>query len=233
MSDFETVWSFWTTNFRVELRVYPEQDDPADHFENPEDIEDIRSGRVDWFVAEVVVTTQQGAILGADALGGCAYATVREFYTAHRDTNPNNRNTLGMKAGRVVICHYFPSMVREAVSKARKELERIRVLPIKTAALLSKPANRNNRHDAPHPSSHRHPQPCPTEMCAGSSFANPLRSNRQVSRTPLGSSQNADLSEMQRLRLLRDPHVGWGLLQSRVKVRNPLRLGAWSGPELA
>ena len=60
-----------------------------------------------------------------DGLGGCAYKTVREFYTSHRDADPMNQDCSAMRAARgsnVAICHYFPDMVSEAIADARRNL---------------------------------------------------------------------------------------------------------------
>lgn len=77
----------------------------------------------------------EGDELGRDSLGGCAYKTVREFYTAHRDPNPMHRNSFEYreKHGNSVICHYFPSMVREACTAARKTLQRYQSMRVRHA----------------------------------------------------------------------------------------------------
>ena len=129
--DRDDVWSFETAQFRVVLEVEPCEDDPADSFEFPEDIEAVRSGRVEWFNAHLVVYRQCDSCddwheLSRDVLCGCSYYSVREFYTSHRDADPLNRNSSIMRAAKgsnVVICHYFPSMVSEAIGEARRRLE--------------------------------------------------------------------------------------------------------------
>jgi hypothetical protein len=122
---YETVWQFETANFKIALEVTDCQDDPADSFEFPEDIEGIRNGSVAWFDARVSVY-KNGHRVGVDHLGHCAYKTVEEFYQGHRDRDPMNRNSSIMRATRgddvVFICHYFPSMVAEAIADARKTL---------------------------------------------------------------------------------------------------------------
>ena len=135
--DSDTVWSFETARFRVALEISPEEMDPADSFEFDDDIEAVRSGAVEWFCATVTVyfidrENDDLREIGFDTLGGCAYKTVREFYTSHRDKDPMNRNCSLMRAahakeheGRaVVICHYFPDMVRQAIHDARRHLAR-------------------------------------------------------------------------------------------------------------
>ena len=84
----EEVWRFETARFAVVARVEPEDMDRADSFEFPEDIEAVRNGSVEWFQVMVTVETHDGRVLGRDSLGGCAYATVREFFTSHRDRDP-------------------------------------------------------------------------------------------------------------------------------------------------
>ena len=105
----ETVWTFDTPNFRVALEIEPEDMDPADSFEFPEDIEAVRSGTVEWFVASVVVYAGDDpdslTEIGRDSLGGCAYRTVREFYTEHRSGRSGS---------------YFTDMIGRAIAQARR-----------------------------------------------------------------------------------------------------------------
>lgn len=111
----EVVWTFWTARFRVELQIEPEDMDPADSFQFEDDIEAVRSGAVEWFQAVVVVYCDDRKVAW-DALGGCAYETVREFYQAHRGSDVMNRNCSVMRAacGNVTIMHYFPGSCRRA-----------------------------------------------------------------------------------------------------------------------
>jgi hypothetical protein len=128
----QAIWAFETKRFRVEFQALPEDMDPADSFEFPEDIAMVRRGDATWFCAAVVVYTRRNKReawqeLAADYLGGCAYHDVHEFYTSHRDADPMNRNCSLMrnaKGGNIVICHYFPGMVAEAIAEARRRLER-------------------------------------------------------------------------------------------------------------
>jgi hypothetical protein len=123
----DAAWSFETANFFIGFYAEPEEMSPAETFQFAEDIEAVRSGRVEWFAAIVRVYAKLGSDdprdwreIGADYLGGCAYNSVREFFTSHRDPDPANRNTLATKARGVCICHYFPGMVTAAVEEARK-----------------------------------------------------------------------------------------------------------------
>jgi hypothetical protein len=124
----ETMWQFETARFRVVLEIEPEDMDPADSFAFEEDVDAVRNGQVEWFRAIVAVYVDDTRIAW-DALGGCAYKTVREFYTSHRDPDPMNRNCMAMRLAnggsveaKYSICHYFPDMVREACRAAREAL---------------------------------------------------------------------------------------------------------------
>lgn len=120
----ETVWTFETANYKIALEIAPEEMDPADQFSEEADIEAIRCGRVAWFCARVSVY-KNGHRVGCDTLGGCAYYKVSDFYTDHRDSDPLNRNCSIMRKARgdnVSICHYFPSMISEAIADARKTI---------------------------------------------------------------------------------------------------------------
>lgn len=124
--DYETAWQFETAKFRTELRIYPCIDDPADSFDDEHDIASLRNGDVAWFDAVVaVVDKASGRTIGRDSLGGCAYRDIDEFITSHRDRDAANRNTLEQKSQNRVICHYFPSMVTEAVRDARQSVRRL------------------------------------------------------------------------------------------------------------
>jgi len=126
----ETVWEFETKRFRVALEIEPEEMDPADSFCFDDDIEAVRNGSVEWFGARVSVYLDDLRVAW-DYLGGCAYTTIREFYESHRDADPMNRNCTIMRRAwngandpnaKISVCHYFPSMVREAIAEARKAL---------------------------------------------------------------------------------------------------------------
>jgi len=62
-----------------------------------------------------------GELLGQDNLGGSVYYADRiaEFWTAHRDSDPANRNC---SANEYRVGHYFPDMVRAAIREARDEI---------------------------------------------------------------------------------------------------------------
>lgn len=127
----DTIWSFKTAHFKVALEITDCHDswdgDDADVQEQ------IDRGEIAWFDATVAVYLD-GNLIGRDDLGCCAYKTVGEFYTSHRDSDPMNRNCSIMRnarGGNVVICHYFPSMVSQAITDARANLARLREVACK------------------------------------------------------------------------------------------------------
>jgi len=120
---YETVWTFETARFRVTLDIaqdYGYLYDGDD--EDGETQAKLDSGEYVAFDSRVRVTLD-GRVIGEDHLGGSVYSadTVDEFWTAHRDADPMNRNCSIMRAarGRVSICHYFPDMVAQAIAEAR------------------------------------------------------------------------------------------------------------------
>lgn len=119
-----TLWTFKTAQYEIRLIAHPEDTPPEDAFEFEDDIESVRNGDVEYFCAEVAVY-KNGHKIGSDYLGACAYRTFKDFYTDHRDPDPMNRNCSIMRqkqGDNVVICHYFPGMVKQAIDDARKTL---------------------------------------------------------------------------------------------------------------
>jgi hypothetical protein len=125
----ETLWSFSTARFRVSCEICEE---PGYRYDgDDEDGETQRmldDGELIAFATRVGVFLD-GVLIGADYLGGSVYSAsdYKTFTTAHRDPDPMNRNCSIMRASHpagpnVSICHYFPDMVRQAVSAARDYL---------------------------------------------------------------------------------------------------------------
>ena len=113
---YETVWSFNTKRFTVNLAVTDEDMDPADSFYEQEDIDFAREGGWHWFAARVQVVfrdddnpknwaVRRDDVLGEDYLGGCSYRSLKDF------TAPGGG--------------YFRDMVHEAVREARAKLNRM------------------------------------------------------------------------------------------------------------
>ena len=122
MSDH--VWRFKTARFVVELTL-SEPFDLDTSWMDPAQLVDFAAGRLVAFDSMVRVTLD-GLDVGSDHLGESVYyaGQVKDFWQAHRDPDPMNRNCTLMIAerGKVTICHYFPEMVRQAVAMARETL---------------------------------------------------------------------------------------------------------------
>jgi hypothetical protein len=101
-SRYGSLWRFDTKRYTVACWAEEEYLDPADCFEDEADIRDVRTGYLDWFCA-VVGVFHNGALVGCDTLGGCAYRRARDFVTGE------NRDS------------YFRDMVRSALRKARAD----------------------------------------------------------------------------------------------------------------
>ena len=105
---YETVWTFNTARFTVELGVADETVSPAGYFDFPEDIEFAQEGGWHWFRARVRVLmgvegSDEQRLLGAAYLSACSYHSLQNFIRP----GPNGD---------------FRDMVREAVREARGTL---------------------------------------------------------------------------------------------------------------
>ena len=132
--EWDEIWRFETRNFTMLCEVTPEQCDPIGHFDDDgETVARIDAGELEWFETRVIVLLRAGPsseqmIIGADYLGACCYEKPSDFVTGHRDPDPMARNCAAMRAingENAVICHYFPDMVRTALSEARTTLARL------------------------------------------------------------------------------------------------------------
>lgn len=107
---------------------------PADHLDlswddTGETAEKLDSGEWEAFDTNVTVSLN-GAEIASDWLCGSIYADPAEFFSGHRDADPMNRNCSIMRAANgdnVMIGHYFPDMVRNAVQEARAWLANARI----------------------------------------------------------------------------------------------------------
>ncbi len=124
------VWQFTTARFRVALYLERDAnytydgDDP-----DGETQEKLDSGEFVAFNSDVIVYLD-GNEIARDSLSGSVYDSdrVAEFYTDHRGPDPLNRNC-SVRGDNVCIGHYFPDMVREAISQARDYVEQMPVPP--------------------------------------------------------------------------------------------------------
>ena len=117
----ETVWTFETARFRIELRAHDCESPDLSWDEDGSVADGIHDGDLIIFDAQVVVLLD-GCEIASDWLGQCIYRSMDDLIGGHRDPDPMNRNSTLMRAAKgsnVIICHYFPSMVREAVRETR------------------------------------------------------------------------------------------------------------------
>lgn len=123
---WESLWDFRTKHYHVACEVT--HDDDADlSWADQETLDDISEGRLTIYGMRVVVR-KAGLEIAEDSLWGCVYKNPSEFVTEHRSADPMNRNCSIMRearGGNVVICHYFPDMVSQAIRHAREKLERL------------------------------------------------------------------------------------------------------------
>lgn len=130
------VWQFKTDRFRVSLFVARDRNYRYDgDDEDGETQSKLDSGELVAFDSVVQVELDD-KVIAENHLGGSVYAAdeVSDFWTAHRDPDPMNRNCTTMRdahpAGpRVSICHYFPGMVSEAIAEAREYVEQMTIPP--------------------------------------------------------------------------------------------------------
>lgn len=144
---WDEVWRFETVRFAIVAEVTDCLDDPADHFQFPDDIESVRSGSVAWFNARVrVLLRDTDEEIGADYLGCCAYDKPLDLFRHHATLTSELRRLRGRTGAKsrrdrksikevlannikldppVSYCEYGPSMVWEACRAARHTLRRM------------------------------------------------------------------------------------------------------------
>lgn len=122
MMNWDELWRFETARFAVVLEVQECRDDPSDQLDD-EGVAMIERGDAVWFDARVrVLNLGDESELASDYLGCCHYSDFEDFYTAHRGPDPLDRNSTIFRAkhgDNACVCHYFPSMVLQAVAQAR------------------------------------------------------------------------------------------------------------------
>jgi hypothetical protein len=114
----QTMRTFKTKNFTVRAMIEPDNDLDLSFDDTGEVREKLESGEYEAFQTKVAVYWN-GAEIGADYLGGSIYADPEDFFKEH----------IGLAAkSRADGCNYgayFPDMVREAISEARKHLANV------------------------------------------------------------------------------------------------------------
>jgi hypothetical protein len=138
-SDECPVWIFRTPRFRVVACAEREYGFQYDGDDEDGKTQATTRKRGMFATAVYVYLDDEDEPCGADYLNGSVYDrdTWHEFFTAHRDRDPMNRNCEAMRAahgGNMFIGHYFPDMVRNAVADARSTIAKRRNLPRLRAA---------------------------------------------------------------------------------------------------
>jgi hypothetical protein len=120
----QTMWQFTCGRFTVKAHIKPCDYLDLSWDDDGEIREGLESGALEAFDTRVSVWLN-GAKIGEDWLSESIYADPADFFAEHRGPDPMHRNCSAMRAARgdsVVICHYFPSMVSEAIADARRWL---------------------------------------------------------------------------------------------------------------
>lgn len=123
----EEMWRFQTKHFAVVATIEEDYDLDLSWDEDGETRQKLESGEYQSF-GTVVTVYANGVKVGEDSLWGSIYENPKDFFSGHRDANPLNRNSSIMRAANganTVMCHYFPSMVREAIKDARATLAKL------------------------------------------------------------------------------------------------------------
>jgi hypothetical protein len=124
----QTIYKFQTRRFIVEVVALPEEHLDLSWDETGETAQKIESGELCAFQVEARVSfcADYGSPIqiGADYLGGCVYESPDAFRD-HFGVRPAERKLSEEHGGPVTVCRYFSSMVREAIAKARCNMDQI------------------------------------------------------------------------------------------------------------
>src|SRR5215831_9043222 len=115
--NWHTQWEFKTAQFTVRAQITEDHDLDLSWDDDGETTAGLADGSLVAFGTRVQVIASDGREIGSDSLWGSIYKRADDFFSGHRDRDPMNRNCSIMRAARgdnVVICHYFPDMVRQA-----------------------------------------------------------------------------------------------------------------------
>jgi hypothetical protein len=124
----QTIYKFQTRRFIVEVVALPEDYLDLSWDESGETAQKIETGELCAFQVEARVSFcgeyGEPIKLGADYLGGCVYESP-EAFRDHFGVRPYERELSAKHGGPVTVCHYFSSMVREAIAQARCNMDTI------------------------------------------------------------------------------------------------------------
>lgn len=103
---WQTIHTETRDGFDIVLSVAPDDTDPRDQFDDDgETAAAIADGRYEWFIARVEAQ-REGVTLGTFHLGGCCYASARDF---------------------IDESDYYGDMVAQSIDEARATLTRLAV----------------------------------------------------------------------------------------------------------
>lgn len=125
----QTMWQFTIGRFTIRAAIEPSCNPDLSWDDDGETRAKLESGEWEAFDTRVTVSLN-GAVIGQDTLCESIYADPADFFADHRSADPMNRNCSIMREARgdnVVICHYFPDMVRQAIGEARAWLASARL----------------------------------------------------------------------------------------------------------
>lgn len=117
---YETLWTFRTANFKVELSCTDEPD-PDLSWADEETLEKLESGEFVNVMFRVRVLGPNGEELGSDYLGNSVYSDVSEFRREHVGAQGRYGS-------------YFRDMVSEAIREARRELRELHQVRVRETA---------------------------------------------------------------------------------------------------
>lgn len=138
MRKIKTIREFKTANFSVTVDAVEDNDFNFDFWDDElreETQAKLDNGELILFGVIATVTHRAtGAELGSDSLWGCVYETPEEFMDHRRCGTVNRERTANDQSGR--CGSYFTQMVREAIDKARKSLETLCAVKVRTVCGL-------------------------------------------------------------------------------------------------
>lgn len=141
MHAWDEVWRFETPRFAVIAEVTDCDTDPAGQFSDQRDVDMIRNGECAWFDARVrIVLRDTGETLGADYLGGCAYAKPADLFRHHASYTAELRDLRARHARLLRQARRWPPRSRTAdlaqAGQVRREIAQIKEI-LRNNAMLS------------------------------------------------------------------------------------------------
>lgn len=139
MRCIETIREFKRKNFSVVVKAMEDHDLDLSFDETGETARKIDSGELMGF-GVVVEVFANGLDVGSDSLWNCVYTNPRAFmdhfgarvYNRKLQAKENRKaKREGREPHKICCGSYFSDMVREAIADARKNLDRVKSLPLR------------------------------------------------------------------------------------------------------